>query len=370
MLVLLELVLRFAPIVNGTYAADPRARWPLHTLIADSSYTYSAGWNAGNLHRGRINNFGYASPRDYRPGDSGIVVIGDSYIESLMNDYHETLQGELGRYLETEQNVMSFGMSGADLPHYLGTAQIISRHFSPTWAVVLITKGDYKDGFSADSGFYRWAPGRDPPIELVPEVTRSALVKFTRSLALVRYVRGNLAIQFGDLIHLHRAVGGGPAPGCSHQTLSPLDESLTARYIDALPRALNLLPARVILVFDTDRKVIYAGTPAAARAGRKATECPSVDELARNRLMELAAERGMRVIDSAPVFRRWYAITRQRVDFLPQDSHWNPVAHRLMAQAVAAVINESGSLANPEFAPPSTSCAAPPDPGRRVVAAR
>jgi hypothetical protein len=343
MLALLEIVLRFAPILDGAYAADPNAAWPLHTLIANSSYTYSVGWNASNLHRGRINNFGYVSPRDYRPGESGIVVIGDSYIESLMNDYRETLQGELGRYLETPQNVLSFGMSGADLPHYLGTAQILSQHFAPTWAVVLITKGDYKDGFSADTGFYRWAPKNDPPIALVPEVKRSSLVKFTRSLALVRYVRGNLAIRFGDLIHLHRAIDGGPQPACSHQTLSPQDEALTARYIDALPRALNLLPARVILVFDSDRKAIYAGTPAAA------TQCPSVDELARNRLMALAAGRGMRVIDSAPVFRRWYATTRQHVDFLPQDGHWNPIAHRLMAQEVAQVINESGSLAAPQL---------------------
>src|SRR5262245_25733891 len=125
MVVVLEILLRFMPILDGAYAADPNGKWPLHVLVPNSSYTFSVGWNASNLHRGRINNFGYVSPRDYTPGEAGIVVIGDSYIESLMNDYNETLQGELGRYLETAQPVLNFGMSGADMPHYLGTAEAV-----------------------------------------------------------------------------------------------------------------------------------------------------------------------------------------------------------------------------------------------------
>jgi hypothetical protein len=338
MLVLIEAVLRIAPVLDGTYAADPNKAWPLHRLVAHSDYTYSTGWNAGNIHHGHVNNYGYVAPFDYKPGSAGIVVIGDSYVESLMNDYGETLQGALNRYLETDQVVMPFGMSGAELPHYLGTAQMIGKHFSPQWAVVVITANDYSAGFSADTGYYRWAPRRYPPIELVPEVRRSPFAKFVRSLAIVRYVRGNLGFRMGDLIHLHRAVDSAPRTACTPAKLSPLDQRLTEQFIQALPEALGLLPPRVILVFDSNRKAIYAGTPAASA-------CPTVDELARTRLMRLAAERGMRVIDSLPVFQRHYAATHQHVDYLPQDGHWNPTAHRLVAQEVAQVINESGSLA-------------------------
>ena len=334
-LVLLELVLRLVPVRDGAYAADPSAKWPMHTLISNSSYTYSLGWNASNIHHGHINNLGYVAPFDYQEGSSGIIVIGDSYVESMMNDYDETLQGMLARHLRSTQQVMNFGMSGADLAHYLGTAQVVGQHFSPSWAVIVITAGDYSGGFSADSGYYRWSRRRDPPVELVPEIKRSAAMKFMRGLALTRYVRGNLAVRMSDLIHLHRAQDKDGEAGCVHGKLSRDDEQLTAQFVDALPRVLGLKPERVILVFDSDRKSIYAGTPAAA------TECPNVDQLARNRLMQLAGADGIHVIDSGPIFREYYATTHERLDFLPQDGHWNPTAHRLMADAVAQVINDT-----------------------------
>ena len=59
MLVLLELVLRIVPVSEGIYAADPSRAWPLHRLVTNSTYTYSSGWNAHNLHRGRFYNFGF-----------------------------------------------------------------------------------------------------------------------------------------------------------------------------------------------------------------------------------------------------------------------------------------------------------------------
>jgi hypothetical protein len=334
-LLLLELLLRLMPVIDGAYAADPGGRWPIRTLVPNSDYTYSIGWNATNIHHGHINNLGYVSPFDYHEGSSGIVVIGDSYVESMMNDYDETLQGQLARDLRSPQQVMSFGMSGADLPHYLGTAELLGRHFDPTWGIVLVTASDYSGGFSADSGYYRWAPERDPPIELVPEFERSSMTKFLRGLALTRYLRGNLMIRVNDLIQLHRAEGGNDEHRCEHRTLPREDEQLTAKFIDALPRALGLPPERVILVFDSDRKALYPGTPAAPAV------CPNVDQLARDRIMQLASVGGLHVIDSGPIFREYYASTYERLDFTPQDGHWNPTAHRLIAGAVADVINEA-----------------------------
>ena len=36
-------------------------------MIPNSRYTYSTGWNLQNIHRGRINNYGYVAPFDYQP---------------------------------------------------------------------------------------------------------------------------------------------------------------------------------------------------------------------------------------------------------------------------------------------------------------
>lgn len=333
-LLLLELVLRVLPVLNGVYAADPRASWPVHTMIPDTRYTYSTGWNLQNTHHGRVNNFGYAAPEDYEPKRGGIAVFGDSYIESLMNEYPDTLQGALNDYLQTPNKVMNFGMSGAEMPDYLGTAALVRDEFAPEWAVFVITLGDFTRGFSAGPGYFEWRHDRSPPVELVPEIQRSELSKWLRTVALVRYLRGNLSMRPAELIRLQR--GSDAAAGtarCEPEVLSKKDEALIDAFARELPVAAGLAPARVILVFDSDRKAIYAGKSAAERLG-----CPQRATLANDRLKDVAAQNGLHVIDSDPVFRRHFEAGLGPVDRSPIDAHWNPAAHRLMAREVARVI--------------------------------
>lgn len=331
-LLLLEGALRVLPVFGGLYAADPRPDWPLHTLIPNSRYTFSSGWNLQNVHEGRINNYGYLSPMDYRPGSGGIAVIGDSYIESVMNDYEDTLQGELAKQLGAPRPVMNFGTAGAELPHYLGAAEFVAREFQPEWAVFLITAGDFTRGFQADPGYFYWKPENDPPIGFRPEPHRSSLAKFVRSLALVRYLRGNLSFQPGNMLVWRRRVEP-PRQECEPGVLSKEDEALLAGFVDHLPRALRLAPERVVLVFDSDRKSIYAG-----RSHEEALRCAPRASLANERLEELARARGMHVIDSYPVFQEYFRRHGRPVDRAPFDAHWNPTAHRLMAREVARII--------------------------------
>jgi hypothetical protein len=333
-LLFLEVVLRILPVLSGTYAADPRAAWPVHTMIPNTRYTYSTGWNLQNIHHGRINNYGYASPTDYEPGRGGIAVFGDSYVEALMNEYADTLQGSLHEYLKTPRKVMSFGMSGAEMPDYLGTAALVRDQFAPEWVIVVITAGDFTRGFSATPGYFQWAPDRAPPIRLKPEIHRSAWTKWSRTVALVRYLRGNLSLRPGELISLRRGSDAAAGTGkCKPEVLSKEDQRLIEAYARELPTAAGLEPRHVILIFDSDRKAIYAGQSAAQRQG-----CAQRATLANDLLKEVAARNGLRVIDSDPVFRRHFSDGLGPVDRAPIDAHWNPAAHRLMAQEVARII--------------------------------
>ncbi len=213
-LLLLEVAIRVSPVIAGTYAADPREQWPVHTMIPNTEYTYSTGWNLQNVHRGRINNYGYASPQDYQPGRGDIAVFGDSYIEAMMNDHADTLPGALNDYLRSPREVLSFGMSGAEMPDYLGVSSLVRREFSPEWAVFVITAGDFTNGFNAAPGFFEWDARQSPPIRLVPEIHRSELSKFSRTVGLVRYLRGNLLLRPGEMIKLRR--GADHAAGARH----------------------------------------------------------------------------------------------------------------------------------------------------------
>jgi hypothetical protein len=336
-LVLLEVALRLLPVLEGTYAADPRPSWPVHTMIPNSSFTYSTGWNLQNIQRGRINNYGYVAPFDYVPakGAGTIAVFGDSYVEALMNDYRDTLHGTLNDYLKSPRTVLNFGSSGAEMPDYLGTAALVRRDFSPEWAVFVITTGDFTRGFAAGPGYFKWQADQSPPVKLVPEINRSSASKWLRTVALIRYLRGNLSLRPGELIRLRRgADAAAGATTCHNEVLSKADDALLAAFARELPAALGLPPERVILIFDADRKAIYAG-----KTRDEARECLARATLANDRLQELAARTGIQVIDSYPVFQRYFAERRGPLDRSPLDAHWNPAAHRLMAREVARIID-------------------------------
>jgi len=229
---------------------------------------------------------------------------------------------------------MSFGMSGAEMPDYLGTAALVRDRFAPDWAVVVITLGDFTRGFSATPGYFEWSPDRSPPIRLKPEIHRSGASKFLRTVAVIRYLRGNLSMRPAELIRLRRGSDAAAGTGkCEPEVLSKQDESLLDAYARALPAAAGLEPGHVILVFDSDRKAIYAGQSAAERQG-----CPQRATLANDYLKKVATRNGLRVIDSDPVFRRHFSSGLGPVDRSPIDAHWNPAAHRLMAREVARII--------------------------------
>ena len=110
-------------------------------------------------------------------------------------------------------------------------------------------------------------------------------------------------------------------------------KSCSQAFARELPAALGLPPERVILVFDADRKAIYAGKTRA-----EARQCLARPARANERLQELAAQAGMQVIDSYPVFQRHFDDRQGPLDRSPLDAHWNPAAHRLMAREVARII--------------------------------
>jgi hypothetical protein len=315
-------------------------------MIPDSEYTYSSGWNLQNVHRGRINNYGYASPQDYRADPDGhrveVAVFGDSYVEALMNEYPDTLPGLLGERLD--HAVLNFGMSGAEMPDYLGISSLVRSEFTPEWAVYVITAGDFTRGFAAAPGYFEWDPARSPPIRLVPEIHRSARSKFLRTVGLVRYLRGNLLLRPGELIQWRRAVEP-PSAGtaCRHEVLSRQDTQLIDAFVTALPEALQLPPGRMILVFDADRRRIYREGISNLRPGPAKPPCLDRSSLALERLAARARWTGMHVVDTEPLFRRHFTQGLGPLDRAPLDAHWNPAAHRLVARAVADIIETGES---------------------------
>jgi hypothetical protein len=171
----LEGVLRLLPIQDGLFAGDPSADWQVHHLIANQHFTFSDAWDLRNVHRGVTNNMGYVAPFDYVPGAKGVVVVGDSFIESVMNRYEDTLQGQLASTLRAAPTVLSFGTAGASLPDYIGLGPMVASRFRPRWVVILVVGGDFVEGFAPGPGFFRWSTDQTPPVRLIPQPTPGAI---------------------------------------------------------------------------------------------------------------------------------------------------------------------------------------------------
>jgi hypothetical protein len=160
-LVALELVLRLLPVSMGMHRTADYARWPLQNTEPHLTYTYSSGWAMRNAQRGTTNNYGQVAPFDYRPGRRPVVVIGDSYVESLMNPYDDTLQAQLARRIGARDAVYGFGISGLSASDYVALARQARDEFAPSAAVILVTDGDLSESLFARLGNYYLTPSAD-----------------------------------------------------------------------------------------------------------------------------------------------------------------------------------------------------------------
>jgi lysophospholipase L1-like esterase len=336
-LVALELLLRALPLTD-VHSADPRPDWPIRTWVPQVRYTHSTGWALHNVRHGSINDYGYVSPFDYQGVTHGVAVFGDSFVESLMNDYSEALAGALSRILGPRLPVMNFGMSNSAMAHYLGSAALIASRFHPDAAVVVVGVNDFTSSFKSEPGRFHWARGAKFPVELAPERGSSATRRLLRSLALTRYVRGSLRMTPRTLFR-EQSTNEAATPPCHDEVLSAEDRALIQAFVERFASALGVAPERVVLVFDSDRQSIYQRKP-------MQSACVTRDSLANQLAAALARRAGYHVVDTKPIFDEYYARTRHQVDYLPEDGHWNAEGHKLVAQRVASILRTQLDLSD------------------------
>jgi len=357
----LEGALRLLPVQEGISAADADDAWPVHHLMPGRSLTWSAQWHLANRTPGRTNNLGYVAPFDYEPGTRMLAVLGDSYVESLMNPYDATLQAQVQQLAGNRMPVYNFGIGGSALPDYLGLAPLVADRFRVEGLVVMIGDGDFIEGFTPRPGHFTWtAAAAASPVTLQPDVRRSPAVKAVRELALFRYVRGNLRMT-PETLFKSRPSHEPVAAGCVSSALQPGDADLVRAFVRELPAAYGIEPAAIALVVDseTHRRAMYD----AAGRTNTASACTTRDALALEALATEAERAGFAVVRLAPIFDAHYRRTGERVDHSPDDWHWNATGHRLAAARAVDALAAAGKapVADRERASGVRSATHPPD---------
>lgn len=352
---LAEVALRALPVTMGLYRTQQRDAWPLHAYGAHQAFSYSMTWQMLHANRGRTNNYGHIAPFDYRPGSKPVVVIGDSFIEAMMNRPEETLQGELGRLLDPLAPVYGLGFSGNSLAEYLATARMARSEFAPVAMVFLIIDNDIKESWSNRSGhrYFQIDPGRVREAYL--PLDAGGLAQRVRRMigdsALYRYVQVNLGFSLEGVVARRRAPQQESLRAPSAD-VEPMSRTAAEYFLVTLPEAAGIPPERLVLVFDSDRDRIYDPS----RAPRRAADSPEIQGFFKERAQAL----GFGVVDTAPLFATHYRLHGRRLDYTPTDRHWNGLAHRLVAGEVCRVLAREAKR-SPVNAGPAAECAAMPD---------
>jgi len=334
-LVALECTLRLLPVAIAPYRTGQIERWPLQGYEPGRPYTYSTSWQLINAHRGMTNNYGHIAPFDYRAGSHPVIAIGDSYVESFMNSYADTLQGQLGERLGSREAVYGLGFSGLSAGDYLAVSWLARDSFAPSAAVLVIFNGDFSESVLARQGYYHFVTQGDSfRLEYLPldgAKPMQALRRAVGGLALYRYMFGNLGFSFDSIFKFGRKEGQ------AQPRTAGGDVELQRRAIDyflaELPQAVGVAPRCIAFLVDSDRYAIY--NPKLASAPK---EKPEV----RRYFLDRAQQLGFAVSDLDPVFRARYARDGAKFDYWPVDRHWNRIGHGVAADEAYRLLFGAG----------------------------
>lgn len=339
--VALEMLFRLLPVSAGLYRSEDNARWPLRNYESGLSYTYSQGWDMRNPHRGTTNNYGHVAPFDYVPASGPVVVIGDSFVESLMNDYPDTLQGQLAERLGRPQSVYGLGANGTSLSDYLAVSAQARREFAPRAAVFLIVDGDISESLSSRIGNYHFTDkGGVLQLDYVPfpaGALSKRIQKRIGEVSLWRYLRANLQFEPGQIFV--------PKATASSSSRVVRDEALQRRAVDHflghLAEEAGIAPRCIVFLIDADRYAIYSA---------KAASVPKDAPATRAYFIERARALGFQVSDLGPLFSEGHRMDGRRFDYWPNDRHWNRAGHGVGAAEAHRLLSGPG---RDECLPPS-----------------
>lgn len=324
-----ELTLRHLPVSMGLYRTHQHDLWPLHGYGKAQQFTYSTTWQMHHPRSGITNNYGQIAPFDYAAGSNPIVVIGDSFIESQMNHYGDTLQGELGRLIAGKVPVYGFGFAGNSLAEYLSLATLTRQEFSPIAMVFLIIDNDVKESWTNRLGHRYFdvdAHGvQEKYLPLSDVTTAQRIRQLFGDSALYRYIQANLGFSI-DRVISKRTFTSPESKNSNTKEFERKSRQVVDYFLAKLPEASGLGKDRLILIFDTDRYRIYDRS----HPPRKSVDSAAIQTYFR----EEAGRLGYSIIEVHEIYVEHYREHQRRFDYYPVDPHWNGLGHRLIAEEV------------------------------------
>ncbi len=303
---LLEVVLRFLPVATGL-ERPIKLNHPIPHWEPNSSYAYSNGWNLRNPQHGTVNNMGFVDLDDYRLGQSGVAIIGDSFVEAIQVPFAHSLSAQVQQ--QTGLKTFNLGKSGAQLADYIVAAKWADKSFKLSHMVINIRYSDLPGSLQLLQNGGAYFSNENGTLVLNQsdyDYSDAGLRNIIKQSALMRYVFINLKLS-SKLRELLRG--------------QKQDESIVKTdvqpYVNAISRemqGLSLAKNRITFVIDSDPL-----------------------------LSEALQDEGFNVIRSEIALDDYLKRTGYLFDFSPYDQHWNYRGHRIIADQITKVIRSSKS---------------------------
>ncbi len=337
-----------------------------------------------------VNSFGIRGPEipPKRPGESRILILGDSFIQALHIDYDKTVGRVLERKIDKpDVRVVQHGMSSWS--PLLEWNWLLKKGLTlePNTVVLVLCPNDFWDAESGhdDAAYVKsaiFAPDGTPSFDISPASYWGAykLQLFRRAFwtipALCQHWRPQFSQSQIDALlaadersfaaALDRIAPQTAVPGLHSSNMSIRNHLKLARPSDKWDAATRTNVARSLgyvenirtLLENKQVKLVITLTPFAWNVSRdemkigrrfyRFADCDISLEPFANKIRDYCRDHQVEYVDLLSAFKKYPSRDGARL-FLQSDGHWNEIGHAVAADALFEALTASGS--KPELNP-------------------
>lgn len=320
--------------------------------------TWTVGRLAERAGSWRVNNDGWSSLVDYLPAEERdrplVALFGDSYIQAFDSDPEQHVDVYLADALSTRVDVYSFALGGFCLEQYVALGRYVSAEYAPDVLVLFVGANDVEDSMREYGVLspYLWqieASGTGY-VEVPPTGIYSAsrFARPARRSALFNYLHYNADLPLPGMraAAIPSPAVDGAAGGASGEGA---DASIDARSWEELLPAARHMVGR-LRAENPGVPIVFAWQGEHYLTEQELLTTPLYFD---GRAIEAACEGSADCyfLDLRRVFSRDWASNHQRFE-AADGIHWTAYTNRLVAGAVASLLEDKGLLAGPVKATP------------------
>ena len=302
--------------------------------------------------RFKINDNGWNSTHDhyqtYRSNTKlRVAIIGDSYVEALNVNYHESLAEQLEQVFPNHRlEAYRFAISGAPLSQYLHLLRKEALNYSPDLVVINIVHNDFDESYLPTPGVYTRSFLKIKVIngiiegEVSPVEYQRPWYASIRHSATWRYLAYRQQIRFSSLRNLlfrkqkqDRDIYQANIEVSGLDTKMARNRLVTEYVFKEMRELCKRKHTQLLIIMDGERDGIYKHVD---HVGGEPGRALVLNRMAKS----VAEEYHINFIDLQPVFQKDFTINRKRFDF-DFDSHWNRYGHKVVANTIADFIQSN-----------------------------